>query len=179
MFKVTVAPHASTQLHLHRHSYIFVTLGPAEIESDVQGKAPVKMKLQDGQTELSPGPFAHVIRNLGDSPFRNVTIEILRPPSPAAESEPHERGLSVDAGLLIDTLYDTPQVRVYEFKLNPGAHVVIHQDKWPHLLVAISKLELRDQRLNGRGGDLNENPGDIAWSQGGHPHTFTNLGLQP
>lgn len=176
VFKVEVPPHAATRLHLHRHSYLFVNLGQAEIENEVQGKAPAKMKLADGQTELAQGPFAHVIKDVGDTPFRNVTIEILRSPSAEAQTEPPERGLSVDSGLMIDTLYDTGQVRVSEFQLNPGVHVDIHQDKWPHLLVAVSELTLRDQRPNGRGGDLNMKAGDISWSQGGHTHTFTNLG---
>ncbi|HEV2117197.1 MAG TPA: hypothetical protein VGR48_14290 [Terriglobales bacterium] len=178
VFQVEVPPHASTQLHLHRNSYLFVNLGQAEIENDIQGKVPVKMKLVDGETELAPGPFAHVIKNVGSTPFRNVTIEILRPPSSEAQNSPRERGLSVDSGLMIDTVYDTPQVRVSEFQLSPGAHVDIHQDRWPHLLVAVSDLKLRDQRPNGRGVDLNQKSGDISWSQGGHAHTFTNLGLK-
>lgn len=176
VFQVEVPPHASTRLHLHRHSYLFVNLGQAEIENDVQGRPPVKMKLVDGETELSAGPFAHVIKNVGDTSFRNVTIEILRAPSP--QNEPPQRGLSVDSGLMIDTLYDNAQVRVVEFQLNPRAHVDIRQDAWPHLLVAVSDLKLRDQRPNGRGVDLNQKAGDISWSQGGHAHTFTNLGLQ-
>jgi mannose-6-phosphate isomerase-like protein (cupin superfamily) len=178
VLQVEVPPQSSTQLHLHRNSYLFVNLGQAQIENDVQGKPPVKMKLTDGETELSPGPFAHVIKNVGNTPFRNVTIEILRPPSPAAQDPSRERGLSVDSGLVIDNLYDTAQVRVSEFQLNPGAHVDIHQDKWPHLLVAVSDLKLRDQRPNGRGLDLNQKAGDVSWSQGGHAHSFTNLGLR-
>lgn len=178
VFQVQVPPHATTQMHLHRHGYVYVNLGQAQIENEVEGKAPVKMKLVDGQTELAQGPFAHIIKNVGDTPFRNVTIEILRPASAEAENEPRQRGLSVDSGLMIDTLYDTAQVRVSEFQLNPGVHVDIHQDKWPHLLVAVSELKLRDQRPNGRGGDLTLKTGGISWSQGGHAHTFTNLGLQ-
>ena len=178
VFLVDLPPHASTQLHLHRHSYVFVTLGAAEIENQVQGKAPVKMKLMDGETELAAGPFAHVIKNVGSTPFRNLTIEILRPGS-AGGQEMQEHGLSLDSGLAVEMLYDTPQVRVSDFQLNPGAHVDIQQDKWPHLLVAVSELKLRDQRPNGRGIDLNQKPGDVSWSQGGHAHSFTNLGLKP
>jgi mannose-6-phosphate isomerase-like protein (cupin superfamily) len=179
VFQVQVPPHASTQLHLHRHGYLFVTLGTAQIENEVAGKPAVKAKLIDGQTELAEGPFAHVIRNVGNTPFRNVTIEILRPPSAEAQNTPRERGVSIDNGLIIDTLYDTAQVRVVEFKLNPGNHVDIHQDKWPHLLVAISELHIRDQKRNGRGGDLELKSGDVSWSKGGFPHSITNLGLQP
>jgi mannose-6-phosphate isomerase-like protein (cupin superfamily) len=179
VFQVELAPRASTQLHLHRHNYLFVTIGPALIENDVQGKAPVKMKLLDGETELAPGPFAHVIKNLGNTPFRNVTIEILRTPSPAAQSQPQERGLSLDDGVAVQTLYDTAQVRVLEYQLNPGVHLDVQEDKWPHLLVAVSGLKLRDQRKGGRGVDFNQKPGDVSWSEGGHAHTFTNLGLHP
>lgn len=179
VFQVEVPPNSSTRLHLHRYSYLFVNLGTALIENDVQGKAPVRMKLLDGQVELSQGTIAHVIRNVGNTPFRNVTIEILRPPSPAAQSQPRERGLSLDMGLAIQVLYDTAQVRVSEFQLNPGVHVDIREDKWPHLLVAISGLKLRDQSKGGRGQDFNQKAGDISWSNGGHAHTFTNLGLKP
>lgn len=179
VFQVGLAPHAATQLHLHRYSYLFVNLGTAQIENDVQGKAPVKMKLLDGETELAPGPFAHVIKNLGNTPFRNVTIEILRSPSPAAQSLPPERGLSLDDGVAVQTLYDTAQVRVLEYQLNPSVHLDVPEDKWPHLLVAVSELRLRDQRKGGRGVDFNQKPGDVSWSEGGHAHTFTNLGLQP
>jgi mannose-6-phosphate isomerase-like protein (cupin superfamily) len=179
VFAVELPPHASTRLHLHRYNYLFVTLGTAQIENEVQGKPPVRMNLLDGETELAPGPFAHVIRNVGNTPFRNLTIEILRPPAAGTQAQPGSRGLSLDMGLAVEILYDTAQVRVVDFQLNPGAHVDIQEDKWPHLLVAVSELKLRDQRPNGRGMDLNQKPGDISWSQGGHAHSFTNLGLHP
>ncbi|HEU5334615.1 MAG TPA: hypothetical protein VFU27_01555 [Terriglobales bacterium] len=174
VFQVEVPPHASTELHLHQHNYLFVSIGPALIENQVQGKASVKMKLQDGQTELAKGPFAHVIKNLADAPFRNVTIEILRPGAP--QTAPPERGLDLDSDMAVQILYDTPQVRVSEFQLNPGMQVEAGARKWPHLLVAVSEMTLRDQVRNGRGIELKQKPGDISWSAGGHAHTFTNTG---
>jgi hypothetical protein len=178
VFEVQLPAHASTLLHRHRYSYLFVNLGPAKIENDVQGKPPVTMKLLDGQTELSETPMAHVIRNLSDAPFRNVTIEILRPPA-AVQGAPAERGLDLDSDMAIQILYDTPQVRVSEFQLNPGMGVDVPARKWPHLLVAVSGMRLRDQITNGRGIDLKQKPGDISWSPGGHAHTFTNTGSKP
>lgn len=174
VFKVQLPGHASTQLHRHRYAYLFVNLGKARIENEVQGKTPVTMELLDGQTELSETPMAHVIRNLGDTAFRNVTIEILRPPS--AEKKAPERGLDLDRDMAIQVLYDTPQVRVSEFQLNPGMQADVSARKWPHLLVAVSEMRLRDQVRNGRGIELKQQPGDISWSPGGHAHTFTNTG---
>jgi hypothetical protein len=35
--------------------------------------------MSDGQLGYSPGHFAHIARNESDSPFNNVTIELLKP----------------------------------------------------------------------------------------------------
>src|SRR5580704_18502949 len=75
VFQVEIAPHAATLMHRHRHDYVFVTLGAAEISNEVAGKPPVTLKLQDGEVRAADGNFAHIARNLADTPFRNVTIE--------------------------------------------------------------------------------------------------------
>src|SRR5579863_941491 len=77
VFNVEVPPHAETQMHWHRHDYIYVTLGDSEISNAVKDKPAVTVKLQDGETHFSPATFAHIARNLSDRPFKNVTIEIL------------------------------------------------------------------------------------------------------
>ena len=38
VFKVEVAPQASTLMHRHRHDYVFVTLGDAHVSNEVEGK---------------------------------------------------------------------------------------------------------------------------------------------
>ena len=78
VFKVEVAPHASTQLHQHDRDYIFVTLGTSSVENDVLGKPPAKLQLQDGEARFAKGGFAHVAKNLSDKSFRNFTIELLK-----------------------------------------------------------------------------------------------------
>jgi len=77
VFQVEVAPHAATLMHRHRHDYLFVTLGDSHVSNELAGKAPVDLKLSDGETRFTPGNFAHVARNLSDQPFRNVTIELM------------------------------------------------------------------------------------------------------
>src|SRR4029077_16892130 len=78
VFTAELPPHAETLMHWHRHDYIYVTLGDSEVVNTVQGKDPVTVKLQDGQTGFPPGNFAHVARNLRDQPFRIVNVELLQ-----------------------------------------------------------------------------------------------------
>lgn len=78
-YYVEVPPHEDTLLHQHDHDYLFVTLGETEVMNAVLGKPEVKLALKDGEVRFTRGGFAHVARNLSDKPFRNVTIELLKP----------------------------------------------------------------------------------------------------
>lgn len=78
-YYVEVPPHEDTQLHQHDHDYVFVSLGPADVMNAVLNKPEVHLVLKDGETHFTRGGFAHVARNLSDAPFRNITIELLKP----------------------------------------------------------------------------------------------------
>ena len=79
VYYVEVPPHDETQLHQHDHDYLFVTLGDSDVMNAVLDKPEVHLTLKDGETHFTRGGFAHVARNLADTPFRNVTVELLRP----------------------------------------------------------------------------------------------------
>jgi TonB family protein len=182
VFKVEVAPHAQTLMHRHRHDYMFVTLGATRIENDVAGKPPVTLTLQDGETRFSTGDFAHIAKNLSDTLFRNVTIELLKDEEARKTPPPkwdEERGLHVLEGGTQDILFVKDGVRVSEIDLQPGATLPRHHHAGPHLLVAVSDLELRSD-VEGQGpmpGHFKS--GDVKWLPGGYTHTLTNVGKSP
>jgi len=178
VFKVEVAPHEATLMHRHRHDYMFVTLGDTQVENDVEGKQPVTLKLKDGETRYTPGDFAHIAKNLSETPFRNVTIELLQDEqakkSPAQWDE--ERGLHVFNGGTQDILFVKDNARASEVELQPGGVVPPHHHKGPHLLVAVSDLDLRSE-IPGRGASpLQMKAGDIKWVPGDFTHSVTNAG---
>lgn len=182
VFQVEVAPHASTLLHRHGHDYLFVTLGDSQISNEVQGKAPVELRLADGETRFTPGDFAHVAKNLADRPFRNVTVELLQDerlreaPSPW----PPETGRSKEfPGVRMKALFVRDGARVSEVELQPGATVPSHHHDGPHLMVAVSDLELRSD-VEGMGSMPGQfKSGDVKWLPGGFTHTLTNTGKSP
>lgn len=182
VFKVEVAPHAATLLHHHGHDYLFVTLGDAHFMNEVQGKAPVEVKLTDGETRFANGDFAHVARNLADTPFRNVTVELVedgklrQAPSPWP---PESEGNREFPGVRLKALFIHDGARVSEVVLQPGATVPSHHHDGPHLVVAVSDLELRSD-VEGRGPvNTSIKAGDVHWIPGGFTHTLTNTGKSP
>ena len=181
VFKVEVAPHASTLMHRHRHDYVFVTLGDAHVSNEVEGKPPGDLKLSDGETRFVPGNFAHVAKNLSDKPFRNVTIELMQDEKlrQTPSRWPEESGEKTFPGGRSKIIFVKDGVRVSEVNLEPGAVVPSHHHDGPHLVVAITDLDLRSdvEGMSPMPGRLKS--GDVKWLPGGYTHTLTNVGKSP
>ncbi len=138
VYRVEAGPHQSTRLHLHDHDYIWVSIGPADITNAVQGKPPVKTRLEDGDVHFVPGSFSHVVTNNADQPFRNYTIALLK--NGAVQLPPGEDAHSVT--LLhsgsVESLFVQDGVRATEITLNPGATISGPHLARPHLLVHVN-----------------------------------------
>jgi hypothetical protein len=180
VFQVEVAAHEATLLHRHRHDYVWVTIGDADISNEVEGKPPAEVKLKDGETRFTAGGFAHVARNLAATPFRNVTIELLQDEKARTAPAPkwdEERGLHALSGGTQEILFVKDGARVTETELKPGGMIPSH--KGQHLAVAITDLDLRSD-IEGRAPvPVHSKSGDVQWLSGGYTHTLTNLGKQP
>jgi quercetin dioxygenase-like cupin family protein len=181
VFQVEVAPHTSTLMHPHRHDYVFVTLGDAHISNEVEGKPSVDVKFTDGDTRFTTGNFAHVVKDLSDQPFRNVTIELMQDEK-LRQTPSHwleESGEKTFPGGRSKILFVKDGVRVSEVNLEPGAIVPSHHHDGPHLLVAVSDLDLRSD-VEGSGPMPGKfKAGDVKWLPGGYTHTVTNVGKSP
>ncbi len=172
VFKVEVAPHTETLMHRHGRDYFFVNLGPAEIENDVAGKPPASLKLRDGEVRFTPGGFAHLAKNLGDAPFRNVTIELLQPGATSESDAGKPRELP---GVTITPLLVKDGVRVSDIRLKAGGAIPRHHHDSPHLVVAVTDLTLRSEIEGQAAATRTLKAGEVAWVPGGITHTITNV----
>jgi len=176
VFNVEIAPHSETLMHLHRHDYIYVNLGAAEVVNAVKGKAPVTVKLQDGDTNFLSAGFSHSARNLSTQPFRDVIIELLQDDklrrSPAHWGE--DRGLEILQGGTKEILFVKDGVRVSELELQPGAIIPKHHHTGPHLAVALTDYQLRSDVAGQNPVTLSFRAGESKWLPGGYTHTVTN-----
>ena len=178
-FMAEVPPQQATLLHSHKHDYVFISIGAAQISNEVQGKSPVILKMQDGEARFAPGGFAHLARNLAPTPFRAVAVELLQ--DDAAHKTPppkwdEERGLHILQGGTKDILFVQDGVRVSEVELQPGAVIPQHHHNGPHLMVAVSDVDLRSD-VEGKGPvAAHFKAGEVKWVPGGYSHTVTNTG---
>lgn len=182
VFKVEVGPRDATLMHRHRHDYLYISIGPADVSNEVEGKPPAELKLQNGQTGFLAANFAHIARNLADTPFRNVTIELLQDEKSRTAPPPkwdQERGLNVLHGGTQDILFVKDGARVSEIDLQPGGMIPSHHHNGPHLVVAISDLETRSDIEGKAPIAASLKSGEVKWVPGGYTHTLTNVAKQP
>ncbi len=185
VYEVEVAPHESTLLHQHDHDYIYIAIGDAQVTSAVPGKPDVHLKLADGEVRFSRGGFAHVARNDGDAPFRNVTIELLRPQGelrnlclrvvaselPACPQTQEPRAAA--ATHTDRPEFETDETRVVLTRVMPHQKVNLSETRWDELIVALDEAVIAF--AVGKGPERLLRPGDFVWlGWGGVTRVFKN-----
>jgi quercetin dioxygenase-like cupin family protein len=181
VFNVEVDPNDATQLHWHRHDYIAVTLGPAEIANNVKDKLPVTVKFADGDTRFVTAPFAHYVRTTSPQPFRNVTVEILEDATlrNSTAKWDEDRALDILPNGTQQILFVKDGIRATEFDLQPGGVVPMHHYSGPHLFIAVTDLDILAAPPTTRPEfrmPVHLKSGDSKWLPGDDSRSITNIG---
>lgn len=186
IFYVEIPAHAETLLHWHRHDYVYINLGEAQVSNEVKGKEPVAVNLHDGDAGLIRASFAHVAKNVGGMPFRNVDVELLhddalrRLPKPSED----ERALKVLEGGTQQVLWVKDGVRASEFELQPGAVIPSRAKAGAVVLVALNNVDLylSDPRTHDShepaAPELHLKTGEVRWLAAGFRHPIVKAGTQ-
>ena len=174
VYQVEVAPHDSTLLHEHKNDYVAVVLGPADLQNAVEGKPVTASKVTTGEVLFTRGGFAHRAINAGNTPFRNLTIEILKKKPASAKKQPPERGLEIGHGGMVDTVLDNEEVRVRDLQVAAGGMLHAERHPYPYLLVAVTDLALHNM-AKGSAAMLHLKPGDVRWFPPGPGRETMNM----
>jgi quercetin dioxygenase-like cupin family protein len=180
VFDVTVAPKATTLIHRHNHDYLFVTLGDSDVVSARVGEKPAALHLKDGEVRYTPGNFAHAAVNESDRPFHNITIELLQPSSSVKTCTEKCNDPSYVCGGICpqkEKRVSSDQWLASMFSLPPSAQLARHTHTLPHLVIAVSDLDLASQSDSGSN-SIKHQPGWLAWVPAGVTHTLTNNGAK-
>jgi quercetin dioxygenase-like cupin family protein len=179
VFDVTVAPKASTLVHRHNQDYLFVTLGDSDVVNARVGEKPVPLRLKDGEVRYTPGNFAHAAINESERPFHNITIELLKPSSGVANCS--------DACLArvpctdrtnafcpsTEKRISSDQWTASLVTLPPSSRLEKHTHTMPHLVIAVSDLDLTSQ-TESASSNIKKGHGGLAWVPSGVTHTLVN-----
>lgn len=179
--------HDATLLHSHDLPYVGIALGPADFVNAVAGKPEVAATLTDGQVGYSKGGFAHVVRTETDMPFRNFTVELLKPqgtgrnrcvnvvPGPLNDCPQQDPGLASGSPSLasIKPLFETDEVLVESGVLAAQGKHTEASGRPARLLLVLDGSELSVETPGQPAKTLHS--ADVLWLPAGSTPTLTNL----
>ena len=79
VFSVNLASHDAFKMHRHDHDDVAVVLGEAVTINTRPGKPDLLQNVKGGEVVFAPSPRVHSVRNIGESSYRIVSIDLLRP----------------------------------------------------------------------------------------------------
>jgi hypothetical protein len=79
VFRVEVISPDATPLYRHDFPYVYMSIGKAQFTKAVEDQPEKHVTMENGQLGYSKGGFAQVIRAENDTPFYNITVELLHP----------------------------------------------------------------------------------------------------
>ena len=177
VFDVVVAAHDATLMHRHDHDYTFVILGDSDISNERMNEKSVRLTLKDGDVRYSKGGFAHIARNMADTPFHNITIELKNPGKPVCGIDPGSICENVTKNQTTQKLFCTEHVVAQLTTIEPGQQTPLHTHTGPHLGIAIDDLTFENQVSDKPAVSISMKKGEFKWiSVTGMNHYLKNVG---
>jgi hypothetical protein len=186
VFRVEVAPHASSNLDNHDHDYLVFALSKSNFK--VAGEMRTfSMQMAPEEMQVLRGGYPQRLINLEDTPLQIVILEAAKGIVPdkaicglsTAECTDGEFGNDDKGNPFTDsTLFETSAVKVSRIDLGAGATLPKVNYVQGHVLVALADMKLSDQPT---GKDAKEVPlkaGEVFWYESAGETQITNLGDQ-
>lgn len=168
VYDVVVLPGASTLYHVHERDYFFINFGAAELKSQTQGQPEQDLNLADGDVRYTQAVLTHRIRNVGKTPFHNLTVELLQSPSLTTASDPPEKNQSV--------VLENSRLRAFRYLLKPGENTGMHSHPPHTLLVMAGGGSVRIESSDGNTEQRKVKSGDFMWLDSRENHSLVNTG---
>jgi quercetin dioxygenase-like cupin family protein len=178
VWEVNVAPNESTLMHHHDNDYVAVILTPSHVRNAVEGKPVTTGNAGVGEVRFTTAPMTHRLTDMGEKPYRNLIVEILRKDAHKSGEQKPERGLEVGHGGLSDTVIDNDQVRVQDVQIAAGGMLHKHTHKFPFLVVALTDLELHNMPQGKPAKTVSQKAGEVKWIGAGTTHEMMNMAKQ-
>jgi quercetin dioxygenase-like cupin family protein len=186
VYEVEVAPHDSVQLHRHECDAISIMMSNSEVIVRAPGKPDVRQTLSEGQVRLQSSGYVHSTSIEGDTPYRNVTVELLfrqqggrnlcaKVIATQGLNCPGERASPSRSSHLEQPQFETDQTSMTLIRVLPHQNVAIGNTGRAELIVSLDDASVTTVGETGPGNTLR--PGDLKWiAIGQAAYVFKNNG---
>jgi len=180
VYSVQVVPHDSVLLHKHDVDAISIAMSDSEITVRGPGRPDSQQKVVNGQLRLQSAGYVHSTSIDGDTPYRNVTVELLTSQQsprnlcatviagqpmncPESSAQPDAHGRSEQPQ------FQTNQTKVTLIRILPLQSATLDTEGLSQLIVVLNDVDIPGNK-NNPGKILRT--GDFLWSD---PHSAPQI----
>ncbi len=178
VYEVELPPRDSFLLHSHDTDDVSIVIGDAATVNATPGKADVLSLSKDGEVRYSLKGRVHLVRNIGQTPYRFVAIDLLRTQTGARNlcgtqipnrpsNCPSVPASAANAPRVDQPQYETDQTQVTLTRIRPQQSATFGDSDRDNLVVTIDESAVAGAAGNGLTKALH--PGDFVWV--GHGET--------
>jgi quercetin dioxygenase-like cupin family protein len=172
MFVLDLQPRDSFLMHSHDHDDVSIVIGDATTVSTSPGQADVLSISKTGDVLFALSGRVHSVCNIGQTPYRAVSIDLLRPQTGARNlcgnqiakqplNCPAASATGADAPRVDQPQYETDQTRVTVTRIRPRQSATLGDSDRDDLIVTIDESAVA--AAAGKGPDKALHPGDFVW----------------
>jgi quercetin dioxygenase-like cupin family protein len=175
VFNVLIPAGETSLFHIHLYDGLSVRLADALIRDETLAGTSEDIAVKRGDVSFGyrPSPLTHRVSTIGNTPFRNIFVELL----PSTSKLPAVSPQALVAGQTL--VLENERVRISRLILAPGQSIEMHTHALQSLGVAVSEgrivIEVPGEKLRTE----KLKPGDTQWYDGGIKHSLKNAGSAP
>lgn len=173
VFEVWLPPGETTLWHVHLHDGVSVRLTDATIEDQPKDGQAKTFRLRRGEVTYGATPTAltHQVRNVGETPFQNIYIELLPPHAVGADR--------TDVPPDPRVVFENERVRALRRILAPGESTTMHTHASRGVGVPVTAGRLEISTPEGAAKTVELKVGAVQWIEPGTTHRLKNVGDAP
>jgi quercetin dioxygenase-like cupin family protein len=148
VFEVNLAPHDAFLMHRHDQDDVAVVLGEATTVGTAPGRADILRIWKGGEVLFARSGRVHAVRNIGKTPYRMVSIDLLRPQTGARNlCGTQVPDMKPDCAAAADSdgpgsglpQFETDQIRVTLARIRPHEQASFGEADRDELIVAMDE----------------------------------------
>jgi quercetin dioxygenase-like cupin family protein len=174
VFEITLPPGDATLWHVHLHDGVVVDLSDATIEDQPEHGEVETIRLRRGDVAYGATPSArtHRVRNVGETTFHIVYIELLTPPDVSTDR-------TDAAGPDPRVVLENDRVRALRRILAPGESTPMHTHEARGAGVPVTSGRLEISTPEGAARSVELKVGGVQWIEPGTTHGLKDVGDAP
>lgn len=172
--RLNIPPGAEAPISANTHDYLIISIGSNSITAK-NDKSSFDLDLRPGEMQVIDGGWQHVILNRGTGEAELFMIEPahnIDPKDPlcglgAKTCSEHRFGETPEGTYNQYVQFETASTKLLRLTLAPGVRAHLHEDKDPHLIVALTPFKGHQDKQS-----FDMKAGDMRWTASG----FDELG---